>query len=196
MADHSFDAAYVAGTPPWDIGRAQPVVIRLRQAGMIVGSVLDVGCGTGENALFLAEAGHDVVGVDAAPTAIARARRKAGGRGVRAEFLEWDALDLGSLGRAFDTVIDSGLFHVFSDEERPAFVRGLASVVRPAGTYLMLCFSEREPPGWGPRRVTQEEIREAFADGWRVEAIHGAAFDTVLEARPRVEAWLSHIIRL
>ena len=82
-----------------------------------------------------------------------------------------DALTLADLDRRFDSVIDSGLFHVFSDEDRARYVAGLAHVTRPGGRLFLLCFSDEEPGTQGPRRVSQREIREAFADGWDVEEI-------------------------
>ncbi len=189
-----FEEAY-RGSPPWDIGRAQSEFVALEESGEIAGDVLDVGCGTGENALFLASRGHVVWGVDSAPSAIELARRKAQERGLTATFLVQDALHLQELGRTFDTVIDSGLFHALSDPERPRFVRSVSGVLRPGGTYLMLAFSELEPGGYGPRRVTQQEIRAAFSEGWRINEIRAA----VTESRTRpagIRAWLSSITRV
>lgn len=189
-----FDRAY-EGVPPWDTGEPQPAIVALEEAGEIEGSVLDAGCGTGENALFLASRGHEVLGVDAVPRAVEIAEAKARERGVPAAFLVHDALDLASLGRRFDTAIDAGLFHALSDEDRPVYVRGLAAVLRPGGRYFMIAFSDLEPPGYGPRRVTQAEIRAAFADGWRIDWIRPAAFDSRIRPEgPR--AWLSSIVRI
>ena len=72
-------------------------------------------------------------------------------------------------------MIDCGLFHTFGDEERPMYVQSLAQVVSPGGVAHLLCFSDQEPPGEGPRRVTQQEIHSAFRDGWDVEAIRDDA---------------------
>ena len=94
-----------------------------------------------------------------------------------------DALTLTDLDRKFDSVIDSGLFHVFSDEDRPRYVAGLAHVTRPGGRLFLLCFSDEEPGTQGPRRVSKREIREAFADGWVVEEIRPGGF----EVRPDLE---------
>jgi ubiquinone/menaquinone biosynthesis C-methylase UbiE len=122
-----FEFAYRYGTPPWDIGRAQDAIVRLAEEGLIAGDVIDVGCGTGENALYLASRGISVLGVDAAPTAIARAREKAQLRGSSATFLVADALALEGLGRTFDTAIDCGLFHTFSDADRSGQGLGTSS---------------------------------------------------------------------
>ncbi len=89
-----------------------------------------------------------------------------------------DALYLKDIPEVFDSVIDCGLFHVFSDEDRARYVTGLASVVKPGGKIVMMCFSDKEPPGDGPRRVSQDEIRDAFAQGWDVESIKEARFET------------------
>ena len=186
-----FEEMY-AGTPPWDIGRPQPQFVRLEEDGEITGSVLDIGCGTGENALFLAGRGHDVWGIDFAPTAIAKAKAKAKQRDLKATFRVSDALQLQKLGRTFDTVIDSGLFHTFDDRDRVRFPRSLASVLPHGGRYRMMCFSEREPGDWGPRRVTQAEIRETFAKGWEIESIRAAKFEAIVEGGG-AEAWLARI---
>lgn len=188
-----FNTAY-AGTPPWDIGRPQREFVRLTEAGEIRGSVLDAGCGTGENALFMASRGREVWGIDGAPTAIEKARAKARDRGLQATFVVHDALRLDRLGQAFDTVIDSGLFHTFGDVERTKWTRSLGAVLRPTGAYFMMCFSEREPGSWGPRRITQDEIRDTFAEGWRVNWIRAARFEANLEGNG-AQAWLASITR-
>jgi SAM-dependent methyltransferase len=188
-----FDAMY-AGTPPWDIGRPQPAFVRLAEAGDLRGRILDVGCGTGEHALMAAGLGLTATGVDAAPTAIGIARRKAEERGVEARFIVADALDLAALGEDFDTVLDCGLFHVFDDNDRARFVASLHDIVGPGGAYYMLCFSDRQPGDWGPRRVRQDEIRSAFADGWHVASIDAATIDITISPES-VEAWLSTIVR-
>jgi ubiquinone/menaquinone biosynthesis C-methylase UbiE len=173
MNPETFEKMY-EGPAPWDIGEPQPEIVRLAEAGAIEGVVLDVGCGTGENALYLAARGHDVWGIDFVPKAIELARDKAMKRGLSVHLQVGDALKLEVLGRTFDTVIDCGLFHTFDDEERSVYVQSLARAVRPGGAVHLLCFSDQEPPGEGPRRLTQQEIRAAFRDGWEVEAIRAA----------------------
>src|SRR5262245_5413371 len=176
MDRERFESMY-QGPAPWDIPGPQPEFLRLEETGVIRGSVLDAGCGTGENALYLASKGHEVWGVDYVPVAIERARAKAKDRGLDVHFEVGNALELDKLGCQFDTAIDSGLFHTFSDEERVAYVSGLARVVRPGGRVCLMCFSDREPPGEGPRRVSEAEIRDAFRDGWHVESIEPSAFE-------------------
>jgi cyclopropane fatty-acyl-phospholipid synthase-like methyltransferase len=189
-----FETAY-DGTPPWDIARPQKEIVRLARAGDIQGEVLDVGCGTGENALYLARLGHDTLGIDAAQPAIEKAQAKARERGIDATFMVYDAIHLKRFDRAFDTVIDSGLFHVFTDRERKLFADGLAAVLRSGGTYFMLCMSENEPADWGgPRRVRQSEIRETFSKGWEVNFIREAHFE--INQRADANAWLASITRI
>jgi SAM-dependent methyltransferase len=188
-----FESSY-AGTPPWDIGEPQPAFAALAAGGRLQGRVLDVGCGTGEHVLMAAAAGCDATGIDIAPSAIRLARAKANARGVSARFIVGDARDLASLGEQFDVVLDCGLFHVFDDDDRAPFVASLASVTRPGGRYLMLCFSDAEPPGWGPRRITPDEIRAAFARGWHVDAIEPAELTVTIRPEP-VRSWFASITR-
>jgi SAM-dependent methyltransferase/DNA-binding MarR family transcriptional regulator len=182
-----FDAMY-ASTPPWDIGRPQPAFMKLAEAGLLRGRVLDAGCGTGEHTLLAAGLGLPATGIDVAPTAIAIAQSKARERGIRARFLVGDALDLASTGEQFDTVLDSGLFHVFDDDERRRYVEALREVVPSGGRYFLLCFSDRQPGELGPRRVSEREIRASFARGWSLDSIKPARMS--LTADPRgAAAW-------
>lgn len=144
---------------------------------------------------MLAERGIEGVGVDLAPAAIDLARRKAAERDLQAQFQVGDALQLGSLGRRFRTVIDSGVFHTFSDAERPIYVESLGAVVEPGGVVHLLCFSERTPGDYGPRRVTQAELRESFASGWEVDRIEAERFDVLQGFPVQPEAWLARIVR-
>jgi SAM-dependent methyltransferase len=195
-----FEWAYRNGTPPWEIGRAQPAIVRLAEQGAISGSVLDLGCGTGDNALYLSSVGLDVTGIDASPTAIERAKAKAAERGINATFIEGDALDLAAILRIFDVVIDCGLFHIFSDTDRVRYARGLRDIVRPSGRYFLLCFSDRQPGTSGPRRVTQAEIHGTFFADWRVDSIIPEHFATVGGApgsgTDDAEAWLASLTRI
>jgi cyclopropane fatty-acyl-phospholipid synthase-like methyltransferase len=190
-----FQTAYLEGTPPWDIGRPQAEFVRLAEAGRFDGRVIDIGCGTGENALFIASRGLDVVGVDAAPEAIRQATAKAAARSVAVRFEVADVLDLNQYTAAFDTAIDSGVFHVFDDASRPPYARSVGGALRPGGRLFLMCFSEHEPGDWGPRRVTRAEIRSTFADGWIVDAIEPATFETNLEGEALVQAWLARLTR-
>jgi SAM-dependent methyltransferase len=203
----SWDDSYAGSTPPpWDLGRPQPAFVRLAEQGLLTGQVLDVGCGTGEQTLLAASSGAEALGVDVSPLALEQARAKAaargipaaaGGQGGSARFEVADALSLGDLGLSFDTVIDSGLFHVFDDDSRARYVASLASVLRPGGHLYLMCFSDRQPGTAGPRRVSQDELRAAFSDGWSILAIQADTFEVNPGLFPAttVQAWLASITR-
>ena len=175
----SWEDAYKT-TPPWDVGRPQPAFVELVKGGELnSGSVLDVGCGTGENALYLSGNGFSVTGVDLTSRAIATARAKAGERKLKVDFRIGNALSLDFKDGIFDNVIDSGLFHTFPDNDRPSYAREVARVLASRGKYFMLCFSEKEPTDWGgPRRVTRKEIGSTFPPLFNINYIRDTLFVT------------------
>ena len=167
---------FYAGKVPWDIGKPQGPFAAA--ADQVTGPVLDAGCGTGENALFFAARGHRVIGIDFVEEVIRRARRKAAERSLSVEFLVKDATALGDWDERFASVIDCGLFHVFyDDDDRRRYVRGLTQVVEPGGRLFLMCFSDEEPGIGGPRRVSRQELYDAFADGWEVESVQPSRFE-------------------
>jgi cyclopropane fatty-acyl-phospholipid synthase-like methyltransferase len=186
----AFDAMY-AGRPPWDIGRPQAAFVALADAELIRGRVLDAGCGTGEHVLMCAALGLDATGVDLAQVALRAAEEKARARGLTARFIRQDARHLSELGEIFDTVLDCGLFHLplFTEEDRASYVASLRSVLGQGGRYFMLCFSDREPGSTGPLRLTQDQIRRAFADGWQIDSIDPATIEITTDPAG-VRAWL------
>jgi len=175
----SWEDAYKT-TPPWDIGRPQPAFVELVRAGELnMGGVLDVGCGTGENSLYLAEKGFSVVGVDLSTRAIDAAKAKAIERKLKVYFRIANALSLDFKNGYFDNAIDSGLFHTFNDNDRVDFASEIALVLKPDGRYFMLCFSDKEPTNWGgPRRITKEEIETTFSPFFDINYIRDAYFAT------------------
>ena len=173
VVNHSVDRAtfesLYAGNAPWDIGKPQGPFAAA--ADRVSGPILDAGCGTGEHALFFAARGHRVTGIDFVEEPIRRARAKAAARGLAVEFFVKDATTLGDTGARFASVIDSGLFHCISDADRRRYVEGLARVVEQGGRLFLLCFSDAEPGNEGPRRVSRQELYDAFVDGWEVESV-------------------------
>jgi len=202
MTGLPWDASYRRDEPaPWDIGRPQPAIVRVTSAGGFAGPVLDAGCGTGENALYVASlrvpAGLSVLGVDVAETALVIARKKAADRGIEVEFAAADALQLERLLRKFRTVLDSGLFHTFDDlDERERYVAGLAAVTEHDGTLYVLCFSDHGPDT-GPHPISQEELRAAFTPrrGWSVVAIEPDRIQTRFHD-DGAPAWFATIKRI
>lgn len=181
--------------PPWDISRPQPALLALAEAGAVDGRVLDVGCGTGEHALMAARLGLDATGIDLSTKALDLAARKAQNRGLTARFLCHDARHLADLGERFDTVLDALVFHGFHGEDRSAYVKSLRDALRPGGRYFMLCFRDEPPIASGRvHRVTQDEIRMAFADGWQIDSIDPVAIDSSI--RPDViRGWRAALTR-
>ena len=135
-----------------------------------------------------ASRGHEAVGVDLSARAIELAKAKAAARGVEARFVVADALHLADLGGEFDTALDCGLFHVLDDAEREWYVASLAEVLPPDARFQMLCFSDRQPGDWGPRRVTQGEIVDSFGAGWTIESIEPAVIELTWSGEGAV-AW-------
>jgi SAM-dependent methyltransferase len=199
MTAGSWDDAYAHNRAPWDIGRPQPAIVHLADAGELIEPVLDVGCGSGEHALLAATIGLEVTGIDISQVVIERARAKARQRGLSAEFITGDVLALDQVERLdppFRTVIDTGCFHTFPNADRPVYAASIADVVEPGGVLHLLCFSEFTPGTDGPRRVTEAEIRATFSIDWRVDGIEADAFAVSdLWSGVQPSAWLARIVR-
>ena len=177
LPEERFEKLYAAQQVPWDIGRPQRAFVEA--AAALQGRILDSGCGTGELALWLDERGCTVTGVDFLAAPLEQARTKAQQRGLAVNFLQMDARTIGTLAERFDSVTDCGLFHVFDDKGRTAYVAALAKLLEPGARVCLLCFSDAEPGNHGPRRVSESEIRQAFATGWEVEKIEPVRFEVV-----------------
>ncbi|OBA94007.1 SAM-dependent methyltransferase [Mycobacteriaceae bacterium 1482268.1] len=200
-----FDEFYRTTTPPWVIGEPQPAIVELERAGLIRGTVLDVGCGTGEHTILLTTLGYDVLGVDFAPEAVEQARRNAAAKGVRARFDVADALNLPQEPR-YGTIVDSALFHIFDDTDRPKYVASLRNATQPGGVVHVLALSDAGR-GFGPE-VSGETIRDAFVDGWELEElqpstyrgvvteVHADALGLPIGTRVDEPAWLARARRV
>ena len=117
------------------------------------------------------------MGIDFLAKPITRAKQKAAEQCVTATFLVMDALALKDLPEVFDSVIDSGLFHVFNDDDRHRYVEGYATVLKPGGRLFVLCFSDDDPGTQGPRRVPKKELHAAFVEGWNIESIEPLRYE-------------------
>lgn len=186
----NFFSSVYKGNPPWDIGHTQPVFKRLAKILPSQSKVLDVGCGTGENILFFAKMGFESTGIDFISEAIDKAITKAKERNLNAKFYVMNALELSRLNQKFNFIIDSGLFHTFSDSERLLFKYSLSKVIFTKGIYYMLCFSDREHSRFGPRRISKEEIYDTFNGDWKVISIEPEDFESNFG---HAKAWLAKI---
>jgi SAM-dependent methyltransferase len=173
-----FDDAYKSRTAPWVIGEPQPAIVELQRAGWIHSKVLDIGCGTGEHTILLTRLGYDVLGIDFAPHAVEQARANAAEQGVDARFEVADAMNL-SAEPGYQTIVDSALFHIFDDADRVRYVSSLHTAARPGGLVHVLALSDAGR-GFGPQ-VSESEIREAFGDGWVLEALDTTTYRGVVQ---------------
>jgi len=185
-----FHKAYHSSMPPWVIDRPQPALKRVLEEGYIKGKVLDVGCGTGDNTIMVANHHLEVIGLDFVNEAIEIARSKVKNSPLKISFVVANALNLKNLNLKVDTVIDSGLFHTLDDKERVIFLDNLSAVLKRGGTYIILCFSDKVAGYYGPRRISKKEIQELFKDEWEILEIRSEKMESTYST---VEAWLSII---
>ncbi|MFQ5832397.1 MAG: class I SAM-dependent methyltransferase [Candidatus Thorarchaeota archaeon] len=170
-----------SSVPPWDVGHPQKAFVELVDRGELRPSrVLDVGSGPGENTIFLSKNGFSAVGIDFTPEAVGIARDRTIRRNVEVEFVLGDVLNLHRyfMANEFDHIIDSGLFHSIHQQNLNEFVKQIKRVLKPGGVYYMLCFSDKEPPGRGPRRVSKEEIRKTLEPDFTVDYIRETIFES------------------
>jgi SAM-dependent methyltransferase len=179
MTERDWNDDYARGELPWDTGEPDEQLVAAVDRGVIVpGRTLEVGCGTGTNALWLAQRGFDVVAVDVAPLAIAAARKQAAG-GARCEFAVLDFL-VGDPPRApFDFVFDRGCFHVFDEHEvRARFAARIAALLAPRGQWLSLIGStEGSAREHGPPRRSARDIANAIEPVLELVDLHPFFFD-------------------
>ena len=156
---------YRLGTPRWDTGVPQPELEELVR-GRAPGRALDLGCGTGADAVYLAGHGWDAVGIDFAPEAIAAANKKAADAGVSAAFVHGDASRLADAGvqGPFDLLLDIGCYHTIAASRRDAYVAGAAAAARPGADFYLAGIAD-PPRLWrllGARGISADEIKSRF----------------------------------
>ena len=164
-------------TPPWDTKAPNENVIGWQTGGWVHGDVLDVGCGLGDNAVYLAKNGHTVTGLDISPTALITAEQRAKDAGVDVKFAVADSTKLDGYTDAFDTVIDSGMFHCLDDDGRRSYAAAAHRATRPGATLLLSCFSDANPVGdeWPRPAVSEETLRDVLGGaGWDIASLEPA----------------------
>ncbi|OBH00854.1 class I SAM-dependent methyltransferase [Mycobacterium sp. E3247] len=163
---------------PWDIGAPQPIIVELAQAGEITGPVLDAGCGLGENALFFAECGYQVTGVDASSCAIEDNRTKAHERGLQVEFVVADATTMEGVEGPFRTAVDSALLHCLDAEAQRSYISALHGICERGARLHLLCFSDMLPAEIPAYRSTEAHLRESFSNGWMIHRLQRRGYAT------------------
>jgi len=168
-------------TPPWDTKEPSESVIAWQTAGWVHGDVLDIGCGLGDNAIYLAKNGHMVTGLDISSTALITAERRAKDAGVDVKFAVTDSTKLDGYTDAFDTVIDIGLFHSLDNDGRRSYAAAVHRATRPGATLLLSCFSDAEQAEDdrltqpGRPAVSEQTLRDVLGGaGWDIESLEPA----------------------
>ncbi|NJN16228.1 MAG: class I SAM-dependent methyltransferase [Oscillochloris sp.] len=184
-----FDAVY-RNTPPWDIGGPQPALDALFDSYPPEAPILDVGCGSGDLAIGLAQRGHTVLGIDIVAAAIEAAQQKAAALpeaiADRVSFQVADALQPSQLQRRFGAVVDSGFLHLFNPQQGDRFLDEVAATLEPGGRYYLLAFAVEFDIPNVPRRISTAEVQARFTAerGWRILTVHEAAFHNRVAVTP------------
>ena len=176
-----FNAVY-EDVPPWDIGAPQPAMAALLAKHPPTSPVLDVGCGSGDLAIYLAQLGHQVMGIDFVESAVATAQSKVNSLAPEtAQLLNFqvaDALKPSLLQKKFGAVVDSGFYHLFDSDGCGQLIDEVASILLPAGRYYLHEFAIEFPVPNMPRQITAEEFQARFTAerGWRIQEIQSVQF--------------------
>lgn len=191
MSTRDWNEHYASGCTPWDSGEPDPhLVERVASGELAPGRLLEIGCGTGTNALWLAERGFDVTALDLAPLAIERAGEKSAAAGASVRFLVHDILAAPAPGGPYDLVFDRGVFHVFDEPaERARFAERVAAALRVGGRWLSLAGSTEGPErDTGPPRRSARDLVTAVEPSLAIVALRSTEFADDLPSS--VLAWV------
>lgn len=179
MPHRPWNESYASGQLPWDTGQPEPVLVDFVTSGAVMPSLtLEIGSGTGTNAIWMAERGFDVLGVDVSPLAVDKAHAKLEGRDLRCRFATLDFLAATPTGGPFQFLFDRGCFHVFDEpDERQLFAAQVAAALTPGGLWLSLIGSTEGPPReMGPPRRSAREITLAIEPALEIIELRSAEF--------------------
>ena len=165
----SFEWRYWIRRTPWDTSITPPEVMAFLSTAK-PGRALDLGCGTGTNAITMAKHGWQVTGVDFSPKAIRSARNKAGRVGLMIDFRVGDVADLHDLSCPYDYALDIGCLFTLREEHRGPYAAGLERLLRPGSPFMLYAWLPRQHRG-RPRGMTPEEVKALFRDRFELTRI-------------------------
>ncbi|CAJ1504769.1 class I SAM-dependent methyltransferase [[Mycobacterium] burgundiense] len=172
---HDFEVLYRnTAKVPWDTKAPKETVVEWQQSGLVRGDVLDIGCGLGDNAIYLAQQGHRVTALDVAPTALITAERRAIDAHVDVRFAVSDATELAGYTEAFDTVVDSGMYHCLDDADKARYAAAVHRATRPGARLLLSAFSDANARDreWPRPQVSEATLRATLGDaGWEITTL-------------------------
>jgi SAM-dependent methyltransferase len=162
---------YRMGITPWERDSVPTPLVELGEQYPSPGRALDIGCGTGRDAVYLAGRGWTVTGVDSVPRALDAARRRAGASGVSVNWVRGDVTRLQTLGigDGYELLVDRGCLHGLADGERERYAEGIAAVAAPASRLVMFAFQPRSR-GLGPRGITSDHVTQHLGAAWELES--------------------------
>ena len=171
---------------PWNIETPPDILVHLVENKQVVPCrAIEFGCGAGNYAIWLAQQGFEVTGIDISPTAIGLARKNAMEQGVECTFIVSDVLgDLADVEGPFDFTLDWELLHHIYPGDRPRYVANVARLTKPGGRYLSVCFHEDDPEfgGSGKYRTTRIGTVLYFSSEVELRDLFSPYF-TILELR-------------
>jgi len=191
-----WEMEYENTNTPFDIEEPDEWIASLAKSGKIHGNVLDSGCGPGRNSIYLAGQGYSVLGADISTNAVERAKRKAAGKGNRAQFLQANMCELTGYENHFDTVVDIGCFHSLDERDRGAYAAALRRACRAGAVVYLRAFRWNHPSGKGSPALSEEQIRAAFAaNGWVVKEIVEREIELFIseEEKPKTCCWFAEM---